>query len=102
MPVRLPTLDDRSYDQLLSDALARIPVHVPDWTNLRDSDPGIILVALLAFLAEELEANERKRRRRRRVLAVSIVASAALVVARAARDNGGNGGGRDTAEPRVR
>ena len=33
MPLQLPTLDDRKYQDLLDEALARIPVHNPEWTN---------------------------------------------------------------------
>ncbi len=42
MTIPIPVLDDRSFDQLVAEAKARIPVHTPEWTNLNDSDPGII------------------------------------------------------------
>lgn len=32
----------------------RIPAHVPDWTGHSDSDPGITLLELFAFVAEGL------------------------------------------------
>ena len=38
--IPIPVLDDRSFDQLVAEAKARIPVHTPEWTNLNDSDPG--------------------------------------------------------------
>jgi len=50
----VPVLDDRSFDQLVAEAKARIPVHTPEWTNLNDSDPGITIVELFAFLTENL------------------------------------------------
>jgi hypothetical protein len=50
----VPVLDDRSFDQLVTEAKARIPVHTPEWTNLNDSDPGITIVELFAFLTENL------------------------------------------------
>ncbi len=90
MPLRLATLDDPAYKEFLVEALSRIPVHTPEWTNVRESDPGIVLVTLLAFLSEELEANERRRRRRRRVLAVAV-ASAAVVAWRLGRDDADGG-----------
>jgi hypothetical protein len=52
--IPVPVLDDRSFDQLVAEAKARIPVHTPEWTNLNDSDPGITIVELFAFLTENL------------------------------------------------
>jgi hypothetical protein len=55
MPLQLPTLDDRSFEQLLAEAKRRIPVHTPEWTNFEgESDPGITIVEVFAFLAEAL------------------------------------------------
>src|SRR5262245_18164061 len=55
MLVDLPTLDDRDFEQLLDEAKRRIPVHTPEWTNFEvESDPGVTLVQLFAFLAESL------------------------------------------------
>lgn len=54
MPVRVPTLDDRSFDDLVAEALARVPVHNPEWTNFNRSDPGVTLVELFAFLTDTL------------------------------------------------
>src|ERR1043166_6120229 len=54
MPITLPNLDDRSYQQLRDDALARIPIHNPEWTNFTPSDPGVTLVELFAFMTENL------------------------------------------------
>ena len=54
MPLVVPKIDDRKYDQILAEALARIPVHNPEWTNFNDSDPGITLVQLFAFMTENL------------------------------------------------
>lgn len=49
-----PKIDDRDYREILNEALARIPVHNPEWTNFNDSDPGITLVQLFAFMTESL------------------------------------------------
>jgi hypothetical protein len=35
-------------------ALERLPAHAPDWTGHSDSDPGITLLEMIAFVAEEL------------------------------------------------
>src|SRR4051812_5338026 len=54
MPITLPNLDDRTFDDLVEEALTLIPVHAPEWTNFNDSDPGITLVQLFAYLTEML------------------------------------------------
>ncbi|MER0169344.1 MAG: hypothetical protein DU489_01775 [Nitrosomonas sp.] len=54
MPLELPRIDDRRYQQLVDELLARVPVHTPEWTNFNDSDPGVTLVQLYAFLTENL------------------------------------------------
>lgn len=54
MPITVPSLDDRRYQQLLDEALARIPVHTPEWTNFNKSDPGVTLIEVFAFLTENL------------------------------------------------
>jgi hypothetical protein len=54
MPLSAPRLDDRDFEQLFAEARARIPVHTPEWTNFNDSDPGITVVQLFAFLADNL------------------------------------------------
>lgn len=54
MPLQdyFPVIDDRSYDTLVDEARARIPRYTPEWTNLNDSDPGMTLVQLFAWLSE--------------------------------------------------
>lgn len=54
MPLQVPSIDDRRYADLVRDTLARVPVHTPEWTNLSESDPGVTLVELFAFLTESL------------------------------------------------
>jgi Baseplate J-like protein len=55
MPLLLPVLDDRNFEQLLQEAKRRIPVHNPEWTNHEvESDPGITIIELFAFLTESL------------------------------------------------
>jgi hypothetical protein len=54
MPLVIPKIDSRTYDQWLNEALRRIPVHNPEWTNFNDSDPGVTLLQLFAFMTENL------------------------------------------------
>ncbi len=52
----LPTinLDDRTWDQLVQSAKAKIPGLCPQWTDFNPSDPGITLVEQMAWMAEML------------------------------------------------
>jgi hypothetical protein len=54
MPIQLPNLDDRTWDDLTAEARALIPALQPEWTDHNPSDPGITLVELLAWLTEML------------------------------------------------
>ncbi len=54
MPLTVPSIDDRRFQDLVRDALARVPVHTPEYTQLAHSDPGVTLVQLFAFLTESL------------------------------------------------
>lgn len=54
MALVIPRLDDRGYDDLVRDAIARIEVHTPEWTSRQESDPGITLLHLFAFMADNL------------------------------------------------
>src|SRR4030095_13296344 len=54
MPIRPPALDDRSFDDLVEELLARIPAHTPEWTNPRQGDPGRTIIELFAWLADTL------------------------------------------------
>jgi hypothetical protein len=66
----------------LQDAIARIPVHNPEWTNFNDSDPGITLIQLFAFMTESIlyRANqipERNRLKFLQLLGIPLVPAAA-------------------------
>ena len=54
MPLPLPNLDDRTYGDLVEEAIALIPVEAPEWTDHNPSDTGIVLIELLAWLTEML------------------------------------------------
>ncbi|MBL8298432.1 MAG: putative baseplate assembly protein [Rhodanobacteraceae bacterium] len=52
MPLPKPTLDTRSFDQLVDEGRALIPRLAPLWTDHNYSDPGITLIDLMAWLTE--------------------------------------------------
>jgi hypothetical protein len=84
MPLQIPSIDDRRYQDLVTEALARVPVHNPEWTNFNKSDPGVTLIELFAFLTENLlyRANqipERNRRKFLQLLGVPLQPSASAV-----------------------
>ena len=54
MNMLMPNLDDRTFDDLLSEGLSRLPTVAPEWTNHNPSDPGITLIELLAYFTEIL------------------------------------------------
>lgn len=46
-----PKIDASAIEELLREALERIPAYTPEWTDREDSDPGVTLLHLLAFAA---------------------------------------------------
>lgn len=52
MPLPLPNLDARRFDDLVAEMRALIPNYAPEWTNHNPSDPGMTLVELLAWITE--------------------------------------------------
>lgn len=54
----LPRLDDRSYDSILAEMRSRISRYTPEWkpvwSDLNDSDPGITMLQVVAWLGEML------------------------------------------------
>jgi predicted phage baseplate assembly protein len=52
MPLPDINLDDRQFEDLFNEARRRIPAYTPEWTDHNDSDPGITLLQLAAFLEE--------------------------------------------------
>jgi hypothetical protein len=47
-----PNLDTRTYADLVAEAKQRIPRYLPEWTDFNESDPGIALVELFAWMTE--------------------------------------------------
>ena len=54
MPLRVPSLDDRSYEDLVEELVARIPAHTPEWTNVRKGDPGDTINRCTAWLIDTM------------------------------------------------
>lgn len=54
MPFFPPSLDDRSFNDLVDELIARIPAHTPEWTNPREGDPGRTMIELFAWLADTI------------------------------------------------
>lgn len=55
MPLEDPKIDDRSFEQILSELRLRIPRYTKEWTNHNDSDPGMTLLQLFAWLSEQMQ-----------------------------------------------
>jgi predicted phage baseplate assembly protein len=54
MPLQAPELDTRRFEELFREARLRIPRYNPEWTDFNESDPGITLLQLFAWLSETL------------------------------------------------
>ena len=54
MPLPDIQLDDRRFEQLFLEARQRIARYTPEWTDHNESDPGITLLQLFAWLEEML------------------------------------------------
>ena len=52
MPLPDIQLDDRTFEDLFQEARRRIPAYTPEWTDHNESDPGITLLQLFAWLEE--------------------------------------------------
>ena len=52
MSLPKPDLDDRTFEQLVAEARKLIPRYSPEWTDHNQSNPGITLVELFAWLSE--------------------------------------------------
>lgn len=65
-----PAVDARTYREIITEALARVPVHTPEWNNLGASDPGVTMLQVFAFIAESAiyRANRIPQRNRQKFL----------------------------------
>lgn len=54
MPITPPRLDDRGYEDLVRELLARVPAHTPEWNPQQLGDPGRTLIEMFAWLADTI------------------------------------------------
>jgi hypothetical protein len=55
MPLTPPTIQPQSYQQIISEALVRIPVYNPEYTNYQNNtDPGVTILQVFAFMVDNL------------------------------------------------
>jgi predicted phage baseplate assembly protein len=54
MPLPIPNLDNRRFQEILDEARRLIPKFCPEWTDHNLSDPGITLLELFAWMTETL------------------------------------------------
>jgi predicted phage baseplate assembly protein len=52
VPFTPKNVDDRTFEDLVAEAKQRIAAYLPEWTDHNESDPGIALVQLFAWLTE--------------------------------------------------
>ncbi|MFT3801591.1 MAG: putative baseplate assembly protein [Burkholderiaceae bacterium] len=53
MPLPEPSLDNRVFDQLVAEGRGMVPRLASNWTDHNASDPGITLIELMAWMAEQ-------------------------------------------------
>jgi predicted phage baseplate assembly protein len=54
MPLPVPVLDDRHFQDIVDEAKKRIPHYSKEWTDHNLSDPGITLIELFAWMTDLL------------------------------------------------
>ncbi|MFC1968051.1 putative baseplate assembly protein [Chloroflexota bacterium] len=54
MALQAPNLDDRKFQDIVSEARSKIPLYCPKWTDYNLSDPGITLIELFAGMVDML------------------------------------------------
>jgi predicted phage baseplate assembly protein len=54
VPIESPQLDDLRFATVVDQLRRQIPVFAPEWTDHNDSDPGIALLQLFAYLSEQI------------------------------------------------
>lgn len=54
MPLPVPNLDDRTFQDLVDEAKRMIPRICPEWTDHNVSDPGVTLIELFAWMVDML------------------------------------------------
>jgi predicted phage baseplate assembly protein len=54
MTLETPTLDDRKFQDIVTEARSKIPLLCPKWTDYNLSDPGITLIEIFAWMVDML------------------------------------------------
>jgi predicted phage baseplate assembly protein len=54
MPLPVPNLDDRRFQDLVDDAKRLVMLRCPEWTDHNVSDPGVTLIETFAFMTDQL------------------------------------------------
>ncbi|UCC16608.1 MAG: putative baseplate assembly protein [Dehalococcoidales bacterium] len=54
MSLQTPNLDDRRFQDIVSEARSKIPLYCPNWTDYNLSDPGITLIEMFAWMVDML------------------------------------------------
>ena len=54
MALPVPNLDDRKFQDIVSEARSKIPLYCPKWTDYNLSDPGVTLIELFAWMVDML------------------------------------------------
>jgi predicted phage baseplate assembly protein len=56
LATHLPPIDNRRYDEIMTEVRTRVARYAPEWvwTDVNDSDPGMTLAQIFAWLTEQL------------------------------------------------
>src|ERR1700730_14399030 len=54
MPLPVPNLDDRRFQELVDDAKRLVQRRCPEWTAHNVSDPGVTLIETFAYMVDQL------------------------------------------------
>jgi predicted phage baseplate assembly protein len=54
MALQAPNLDDRKFQDIVSEARGKIPQYCPKWTDYNLSDPGITVIEMFAWMVDML------------------------------------------------
>ena len=66
-------LDDRTFQDLVTECILRIPRYCPEWTNYNPSDPGITLIELFAWLTDQMMMRFNKVPRRNYIVFLEML-----------------------------
>ena len=53
--LKVPKLDDLTYEQMMQRAVSRIPSMTEEWTDFNHHDPGITVLQMYAWLTDMLD-----------------------------------------------